>query len=291
MSDLIAPHLAALRAKGLSPRTVQDRENVLNRLDRRLPHGLDHASAEELATWLGNQSWCTKTRETYWCHIVGFYRWATRGRGQRLDWDPSEDLDRPKPKKRLPRVAADAQLHHCLAALALPARRCVILAAGVGMRASEIASAIREDFTAERVIILGKGDKQRSVPLTPDVWAEIKDLPPGPVVVDSHGMPVDGHWVTRHCSAALSAIGERELTIHWFRGSFASRLRRRGVDAFVIARLLGHGSLGPTLRYIEMDNDDLTDAIASLPGLDQSVRKSAHEPAVTRLVPPTAEAA
>jgi integrase/recombinase XerC len=278
MSDLIAKHLATLRVTA-SPRTVHDRQAVLDRLDRTLPHGLDEALPEELEAWLGNQDWCTKTRETYWCHIVGFYRWAVRGRSPKLDWDPSEELARPKPRKRLPHVAADAQLRHCLDALGHPARRCVILAAGAGMRASEIADSDREDYTRRQVIILGKGDKQRAVPLTADVWEEVRDLPPGPVVTDRHGQRVDGHWITRHCSAALDAIGENNLTIHWFRGSFATRLRRSGADAFVIARLLGHSSLGPTQRYIEVDDDDLTDAIASLPDLDKPARKSAGAPA------------
>src|SRR5882757_2179073 len=120
MSDLIAPHLASLRARGQSPMTVHDREGCLTRLARALPPRPDEtcaedrlyeASTEELEQWLGTEDWSTKTRETYWCHIVDFYRWAAKpGRNQRIDWDPSQDLRRPVPKPGRPRVATDDQL-------------------------------------------------------------------------------------------------------------------------------------------------------------------------------------
>ena len=306
MSDLIAPHLTALRARGLSPNTVHDREGLLRRLARDLPHGIDSASTEELEEWLGRQGWTTKTRETYWCHIVGFYRWATRGRTQRLDWDPSEDLIRPAPKPGKPRVATDDQLRQCLDRLAHPAhrvvRRSVVLAAGAGMRASEIAAADSEDFTEQRVLILGKGEKGRAVPLIPDVWKEVVGEPPGRLITN-RGRPVDGFWITRTCAAALDRIGEPRLTIHWFRGAFATRLRRSGVDIAAISKLLGHTSVATTQRYLEMLDEDLELAIAKLPRLNEAagrryassaiddVLNGRQEPASIRLLPSAAEAA
>lgn len=282
MSDLIPLHLAALRARGLSENTVADRERLLRALDRDLPHGLDVAAAEELQDWLGRAGWTTKTRETYWCHIVGFYRWAARGRSQRLDWDPSEDLDRPKPRRRLPRVASDDQLHRCLDELDRPVLRAVILAAGAGMRAGEIAGAERDNFDGRQVVILGKGDKVRVVPLMPEVWDEVRDCPPGRLVTDN-GQPVDAHWVTRKCAAAFDRLGEPKLTIHWFRGAFATRLRRAGVDSMAIARLLGHSSVATTQLYIQLDERDLATAMGRLPSLAQASRATESEPGSSRL--------
>lgn len=268
MSDLIAPHLAALRARGLSPATVRDRERLLRALDRELPHGIDVASTQELQEWLGRPGWANKTRETYWCHLVGFYRWAVRGRDQRLDWDPSEDLRRPRPKRRLPRVASDDQLRRCLAELDRPVLRAVVLAAGSGMRAGEIAAARREHFTRQRVVILGKGDRTRVVPLTGDVWDEISAVRTGPLITRA-GQPVTASWVTRACATAFRAIGEPKLTIHWFRGAFATRLRRSGADVAVIARLLGHSSVATTQVYLAIEDNDLAMAVARLPELNQ----------------------
>lgn len=252
--------------------TVHDREGCLNRLARALhPLGLDldSASTQELEHWLGQPGWTTKTRETYWCHIVAFYRWATTGRSRRLDWDPSEDLVRPAPKAGRPLVATDDQLRQCLEVLAHPVRRAVVLAAGVGMRASEIADADRYDFTERRVTIVGKGEKARVVPLIPDVWDEVRDCPPGRIITHN-GEPVIGHWITRTCSAALTKAGFPRLTIRWFRGAFATRLRRSGVDIAAISKLLGHSSVATTQRYLEMLEEDLELAVAKLPGLHES---------------------
>lgn len=304
MSDLVSPHLAMLRARGFSPLTVHDREGCLRRLARALhPTTLDEASTEELEEWLGRPGWTVKTRETYWTHIVGFYRWATRpGRNQRIDWDPSEDLRRPEPKPGRPRVATDDQLRHALNALAHPARRGVVLAAGAGMRASEIARAEREDFNERRVVIVGKGEKARVVPLIPEVWDEVRELPPGRLITNN-GAPVDGFWITRTCAAALDRIGEPRLTIHWFRGAFATRLRRSGVDIAAISKLLGHTSVATTQTYLEMLDEDLELAIAKLPRLDEAagrrytssaiddVLNGRQEPASIRLLPSAAEAA
>jgi Site-specific recombinase XerD len=287
MTELIDRHLMASRAGGLSPNTVIAREELLRRINRELPYGLEEATTEELEEWLGRDGWATKTRETYWCHIVAFFRWATKGRRPVLDFDPSEDLARPRVGRHLPRVATDDQLAYALANLNRPVLRAVVLAAGVGMRAGEVADAEREHITHLRVLIHGKGDKMRSVPVPPDVWEEVRSCPPGRLIIH-RGQPVSADWVTERVSDALTSIGLPRLTLHFFRGAYATRLRRAGIDTSVIARLLGHASVATTQKYIELVDADLDEAVAKLPPLPIRER---DEPAVTRLVPPTAEAA
>jgi len=280
MTNFIGDHLTALRAEGRSPNTVDSREELLRRLDRDLPFGLDEATTSELQRWLagptddlGQPIWCSKTRETYWCHLVGYFRWCTSGDRPFLDYDPSQPMKRPYVGRHLPRVARDDQLAHALANLHRPMLRAVILAAGVGMRASEVADAQREHFTRQRVIIHGKGDKMRAVPVPEDVWEEIRDCPEGPLITH-HGQPVPRQWVTTTASRALTSIGFPRLSLHWFRGAYATRLRRSGVDAFAIQQLLGHSSAATTQRYVELDEDDLAAAVARLPRLNQPARKT-----------------
>ena len=283
MSELIDRHIKAIRADGLADTTIASREELLWRLERDLPYGLEEATTEELQEWLGNPKWSPKTRETYWCHIVPFYRWCTKGRSPIFDYDPSADMRRPRVGRHLPRVATDDQLALALANLSRPALRAVVLAAGVGMRASEVADAERHHFTRERVVIHGKGDKMRSVPMTGEVWTEIRNSQPGRLITN-RGRPVNAEWVSRTVSHALSRIG-LPITLHYFRGSYATRLRRAGVDAFAIAELLGHSSVATTQTYIAIVDADLDAAVAKLPPLPMQL-----EPVSTRLEP-TAEAA
>jgi len=282
MTDLIDDHLSALRAEGRSTNTVDSRQELLRRLDRDLPCGLEKATTSELQRWLagptdqlGKPVWCSKTRETYWCHIVAYFRWCAKGPRPLLDYDPSQSMARPFVGEHRPRVAEDDQLAYALANLYRPVLRAVILAAGVGMRASEVADAEREHVTRRRVIIHGKGDKTRIVPVPEDVWDEIRDCPDGPLITH-HGQPVTPQWVTTTASRALTRIGLPELSLHWFRGAYATRLRRSGVDAFAIQRLLGHSSAATTQRYIQLDEDDLADAVALLPPLNQPARRSVN---------------
>lgn len=276
MSDLIDKHLRALRAETSSVATPRDREYWLRRLDRDLRRtgspGIEEASTDELLGWLGNPRWSSKTRETVWCHLVAFYRQVTSGRTPSLDWDPSAEIRRPRVGYRPPRVAPDDQLQSALAKLDQPALRAVILAAGVGMRAGEAARAERCHFTRERVVILGKGDKVRQVPMTDDVWSEVGDETTGPIITDPAGAPVDASWVTRMVERALNRIGLPRLTLHWFRGAYATRLRRSGVDTLAISRLLGHSSVATTQKYVELDDWDLDAAVAKLPPLTRSPR-------------------
>jgi site-specific recombinase XerD len=289
MTNLIDRHLTACRAGGLSPNTIEAREELLRRLDRQLPYGIEEATTEELQEWLSQGGWATKTRETYWCHLVAFYRERTRGTSEyHLDYDPSAALPRPRVGRHLPRVASNDQLAHALRSLARPALRAVILAAGVGMRAAEVADAERCDITRDRVLIHGKGDKCRSVPVPPDVWEEIRGCT-GRLVTGANGRPLTPAGVTERVSDALTGIGLPRLTLHWFRGAYATRLCRAGVDSSVVRRLLGHASVATTQRYVEVVDADLDTAVAKLPPLP--IDRERHQPAVTRLVPPTTEAA
>jgi integrase/recombinase XerC len=281
MTDLIDRHLRACAAAALSPITIEARAEILHRLDRDLPEGLERALTEELQAWLAHPGWSPKTRETYWCHIVAFYRDMTRRRQPILSYDPSADLPRPRVGRRLPRVASDDQLELALANLARPALRAVILAAGVGMRAAEVAGVEGDAFTRERVRIHGKGDAWRSVPVPPDVWQEIRGVH-GPVIL-YRGQPVSAGWLSTYVSQALTAVGLPTLTMHYFRGAYATRLRRAGVDTSAIARLLGHTSVATTQRYIEIVDADLDQAVARLPALP--ISRTGHEPGHSRLVP------
>lgn len=266
MSDLITAHLKACKGAGLSPNTRAIREWLLHHLDEALPRGLEKALPHELADWLGSGDWASPTRETYWCHIVGFYRWCVKGRYPQLDYDPSAELPRPRVGRRLPRVATDEQLAHALAHLDRPALRCVILAAGAGMRACEVARAERGHFGDGVVRIHGKGDSVRVVPVPPDVWAEVAPCA-GRLVTRRSGEPVNAHWVSNYVGRNLDEIGLPDVSLHWFRGSYATRLRRSGADAFVISRLLGHASVATTERYVAVQANDLAAAVRALPPL------------------------
>lgn len=170
-------------------------------------------------------------------------------------------------------------------------RLAVVLAAGLGMRCAEISRAEREHFDGHRVLVRGKGDKERSVPIPPDVWEDVRPLPPGLLMINRWGQPMSADAVGQACASALDAVGFPSLSIHWFRGAYATRLRRSGADLSVISRLLGHSSVATTQRYLELTEADLDRAVEHMPTLMQSSwrqdRRVEPEPVDARLGPAT----
>jgi integrase/recombinase XerC len=74
--DLIEGYLAWLREESHSDRTIDDRDRILNVIDRQLPYGLDGATADELKAWLWREGLKLSTRETYYGAFAGFFKWA-----------------------------------------------------------------------------------------------------------------------------------------------------------------------------------------------------------------------
>ena len=57
-----------------------------------------------------------------------------------------------------------------------------------------------------------------------------------------------------------SGVFRENLTIHSMRHTYASNLRKKGVDLKVIKTLLGHSSLATTDRYLHVSPEDLKEA-------------------------------
>lgn len=280
MSDLIEPHIARLRAQGRSPHTIQDRREVLERLDRDLPHGLEQATDDEIELWLGRDGWSRQTRATYYGHVVGFYRWACGGRRPHLDYDPTAELERPTVAARLPRPLSDAEVTHAFEHLHGHHRDAATLALGAGMRVSEIARARGDHLTGSGLRIVGKGDKERYVPACPEILDLIDELGSGLLVPRPSGGEWPAHCLTMAARKALHAIGLR-VSLHRFRHTFATRAVRNGVNIVALQRLMGHANLATTQVYADVYGSDLVDAVERLPAFGGSGRRGPGQTAPT----------
>jgi integrase/recombinase XerC len=145
---------------------------------------------------------------------------------------------------------------------------------GCGLRISEALGLKRGDFGARDVLtVLGKGRKQRMVPLIPQVTKLIADyvalcpyeLPEqGPLFVGAKGGPLSPRLVQLAMARLRGGLGLAETaTPHALRHSFATHLLARGGDLRSIQELLGHASLSTTQIYTEVDADRLIEAYRS----------------------------
>jgi integrase/recombinase XerD len=275
MTDLIAAYLRHAAAAGLArSTTITDRGELLRRADAALrPYGLIGASTPELLGFLANPSWSRQTVSTYHGHLSAFYRWATIGDQPILDWSPMADVPRPRVPSRAPRPVTTAELQQALGRLANPWRRYVMLAAYAGLRACEIAGLRREDITAETITVQGKGGRLATVPTHPDIWTDVRDLPPGPIAVRHDGGRADPRYVSTHTARRLARVaGLPGVTLHRFRhwlGTTSLNARdQNGVrigDLRKTQELLRHSSPAVTAIYTQVTDEERRAVIHALP--------------------------
>jgi integrase/recombinase XerC len=148
---------------------------------------------------------------------------------------------------------------------------------GSGLRISEALGLKRRDVPApgagDVLIVTGKGNKTRMVPVLQNVLILIQDyaamcphpLPSqGPVFVGARGGPLKARIIQLTMERLRGALGLPDsATPHALRHSFATHLLSRGGDLRAIQELLGHASLSTTQIYTGIDTERLFEVYRS----------------------------
>ena len=185
--------------------------------------------------------------------------------------DPSALVARPQWRRPLPQPLSEAEVAQLLASVERRAASpsgarlaCLLeLLYATGLRVSELVSLARADNDGVRdvVRVLGKGGRERLVPLTPaamaalKAWVQARDAktPRSPFLFPARGR--SGH-LTRQGFALLlrealqaAGLGDKRLSPHGLRHAFATHLLARGADLRSIQQMLGHADIATTQIY------------------------------------------
>lgn len=158
------------------------------------------------------------------------------------------------------------------------------LLATTGLRASELCALRDDDFRADggetRLTVLGKGDKQRVVPVPPETvtvmhaYRAERDARLGPRPLGAATfLLTNGSTLTRHALDKIVDTWVRRAGVpkqdgeaaHAFRHSFAKGLIRNGVPVPVVQALLGHEDLRTTGIYTKATAADVLDGVLASP--------------------------
>jgi integrase/recombinase XerC len=212
--------------------------------------------------------------------LRGFFRFLDR-RG--VAHNPHvASLRTPKPPKTLPKalvIADAARLVEDIGSLQeepwIAARDVAVITMlyGCGLRIDEALSLDRNVLPlGDTLTVIGKGRKQRIVPLLPAVRAAVDDYvarcpwqpgPDGPLFLGARGKRLQAGIVQAQMRKARLALGLPETaTPHALRHSFATHLLGAGGDLRAIQELLGHVSLSTTQRYTAVDAERLLEVYA-----------------------------
>jgi integrase/recombinase XerD len=198
-----------------------------------------------------------------------------------IEDDPAAELDSPKVKKRLPQTLSQEDVDRLLAIpaqqgdtpKALRDRALLEVLYATGMRVSELAQLTLDDvdLNAGTVRCVGKGNKERVMPLYPEALDVLRNYM-------EHGRPEflgadrgqtalflnprgeqltrQGLWLIIKRYAKELGIGDR-VTPHTLRHSFATHMLNGGAGLREVQKLLGHANISTTQVYTHVSRDHL----------------------------------
>jgi len=233
-----------------------------------------------LSTLFGSNQASTMKKKV--SSIRSFFKFLLKR--QIIDQNPASGLRSPKIAKSLPRFLSVDQAFRVMEAPSKEDKRAKPLKVrdqalletlyGTGVRVSELAGMNLEhcDFTESEVRVLGKGGKERVVPLGKSAVEAIRAYLPerGALLEKAKAGDLDALWLSRggrrlsvrqvqnivRRHGTLGA-GRGDLHPHAMRHTCATHLLDAGADLRSIQELLGHSSLSTTQKYTHVSVDRL----------------------------------
>lgn len=268
----ISQHIQHLADVGRAASYRATRRQVLHRLQDWLPCQILGAEADHIEAWaatrrprLAEGSWAVEM-----AHVRGFFAWAIE-RGLRDD-DPTRWVGVAPTPHRLPRPIPDEDLERALASVEHPADLVILLlAVDGGLRRAEIAGLVWSDVDLRnrRARVIGKGNKERVVPLSEQLVEALRDLPTR-----------RGHVIQRRDGGGAlkpGAVAARvrhllgESTLHQLRHHAGTRWVRVG-GIRVGQQLLGHEDPKTTAGYARVDMSEAAGVVDAAAVREQLAR-------------------
>jgi integrase/recombinase XerD len=276
VADAAVQGFLALLAARRAPRTVDAYRRDLTDLEGYLGKSPAEASVDEIQGWLADlrgrgQAPASIARRaaaarSFFRHLVLI--------GSRSD-NPAADVDLPRRRDRLPRSLSPGEVERLIEAAqgptprALRDRALVELLYGAGLRVGEAVGLDRGRVDLENRIVrcIGKGDKERVVPLGREAASALRRyLARGRPHLDRRHraelfLNAQGGALTRagvflilRRLAGKAGLEPARVHPHLLRHSFATHLLEGGADLRSVQEMLGHADLGTTELYTHVSD-------------------------------------
>lgn len=256
----------------MSPNTVasycHDVEAFLNSKGAVTPS----VTASDIESYLGSIKVSKRSSARILSALRSFFDWCVQ-EGQTKD-NPAALVDSPKLGKYLPAVLSVDEVSAIMDSVDLKApagkrdRAILEVLYGCGLRVSEAASLriSKINFEDGFVDVIGKGDKQRLVPLgemaADAIRAYLEDRPlpysraqEDILFLNKFGKPLSRVSIFNMVKKQAMIAGiHKEISPHTFRHSFATHLIENGADLRIVQEMLGHESILTTEIYTHIDS-------------------------------------
>lgn len=253
------------------------------------PDGVERQTLRRHLAYMATRGQARRTIARRASALRRYFGWLQRTR--RLDHDPTSGLSAPKGEARLPRVLRPDELRTLIGdpggsppqpagaaaradggavggAVELRDIALLELLYGSGLRVAEACGLDVDelDLTRGRIVVWGKGGKQRTVPLSdPSVASLRRWLAEGREHLTTAGSPGAAVFLNRR-GRRLTPRDARRIVDrragspthpHALRHTFATHLLDGGADLRVVQELLGHSDVATTQRYTHVSKERL----------------------------------
>ncbi|MFA7187894.1 MAG: tyrosine recombinase [Alphaproteobacteria bacterium] len=259
--------------KGRSAKTLEAYGRDL-RMASEAIGALSSANKSQLQKYLANlhETPASIARKT--SALRGFYKFLATEKIIRDN--PSDGLELPKKQKKLPKFLTEHEIE-LLISNAGDTRNSVRLRAMMellyasGLRVSELCELPMAAILGDKLLIHGKGAKERMVPMHSgaqaalEKWLEIRGGEKSkyifPSVSKTGHITRDGFCKILKKCAVLSGISPSRVSPHVLRHSFASHLLANGANLRAIQMMLGHEDIATTQIYTHVMPEKLKEAV------------------------------
>jgi integrase/recombinase XerD len=259
---------------------VKKLENYFSEIKQEtLPAMVTYNDLKSFVIWYGTGNNNTRTQARVLSGIRAFYRFLLL-EGE-IEDNPSSLIESPKMGLHLPNVLSVYEIDRMIQVidLSLPEgqRNYAIIETlyGCGLRVSELVNLRLTDIHREEeyIVVTGKGNKQRLVPISKKALKEIDlyktDRSRLKSIHDENIVFLNryGRQLTRamifHIIKELAAMAgiTKKISPHTFRHSFATHMVQAGADLRAVQEMLGHESILTTEIYTHIDRTFLKDTL------------------------------
>jgi site-specific recombinase XerD len=221
--------------------------------------------------------------------IKSFYKYLTV-RTKQLDENPVADVEYPKLRRALPKYLTLEQAQALLSSVeGTHADRdyaILMIFLNCGVRISELAGLNYGDIYQDRLRVLGKGNKERTVYMGDAVVDAIMEYnqtlpeplqndPKRPLFLSQKGGRMSTNAIHRLVKKHLAAAGldATQYSAHKLRHTAATLMLSQGVDVKTVQEVLGHEHLNTTEIYTHIENTELKIAAEANPLSDFTPEK------------------
>ncbi|MCJ8346325.1 tyrosine-type recombinase/integrase [bacterium] len=257
-----------MELKGLAKRTVYSYRMEMKKLVKFYMIEPDKLSLNQVLDYLHHlysvKRVSNSTMKCVASSVKFFYRYCVE-----RTWDFNK-IPYPKSEKKLPEYFNRSEIKKILANTGSTDELILYMTLySTGMRIGEARRLMFEDLDTERMVFhikLGKGGKDRFVPVTEDLCEELRKyfkwLNFGRGDLIFRGSRPDGSLCAKAAGRRFNICLERaginkRAKFHSFRHSFATHLFEDGTSLLLLQRLLGHADIRTTMIYTHLANNFL----------------------------------